>query len=193
MEEVPTDDESADFLLEDQSPYDSGEDSTLMQPNKKATGLHLKLLLFFTLFKIPHSAMAYLLNALLEEGIDVPRSVYLLQKVTEREDKKVKIARSTLNCGGDFAYRYLSIFNNLLFCIENNLLKFRDLYNAIDITINIDGLPLFHSSPVSLWPILFSVRNMSFIKPLPVAIYVGVGKPDFSGFLKELIAELFNN
>lgn len=130
--------------------------------------------------------MDYLLQSLKEEGVSVPSSVYMLNKM--RSSSKVDVLCSVLKCGGQMAY--LSIQDNLIFCIKNNLLLFEEKFNKLSLSINIDGLPLFRSSPVCLWPILFSFRNFSFKKPLPIAVYAGTGKPDFSGFLDQLCSEL---
>ena len=58
----------------------------------------------------------------------------------------------------------------------------------VDIKINIDGLPLFKSSPINLWPILMLVPGVSH--PLPLAIFAGIGKPDLLPFLNRLCSEI---
>lgn len=146
-----------------------------------------KLYMFFTIFGISNRAMSYLLAILEEEGLNVPSSVYLLKKPFSC-DKKVDVIKSTLNCGGEFVY--LSIEDNIKYCIDNNLIQLTDKYTEFRIMLNIDGLPLFRSSPVNIWPILVSFRDYDFGKPLPVGVYVGVKKPDFSGFVSQLHSEL---
>ena len=53
--------------------------------------------------------------------------------------------------------------------------------------VNIDGLPLFKSSSLQLWPIL--IRFSSF-KPVPVALYCGYKKPDMGEYLAEFVGEI---
>ena len=56
-----------------------------------------------------------------------------------------------------------------------------------NLTVNIDGLPLFKSSSLQLWPIL--IRFSSF-KPVPVALYCGYKKPDMGEYLVEFVDEM---
>ena len=53
--------------------------------------------------------------------------------------------------------------------------------------VNIDGLPLFKSSSLQLWPVL--IRFSSF-KPVPVALYCGYKKPDMGEYLAEFVGEI---
>lgn len=163
------------------------EPSTSSQSQKVEATLAEKLLYFFHFFSISHRAMEYLLASLREEGIDVPASVYLLRKC-EKSNKQSIILKSVLDCGGNLAY--LSIKDNICFCLRNGLIYFSEKFNIININLNIDGMPLFRSSPVTLWPILMSFKDLNFKKPLPVAIYSGGSKPDFSDFIKNLCDEL---
>jgi hypothetical protein len=49
-----------------------------------------------------------------------------------------------------------------------------------------DGMPLFKSSKIELWPILFKLKNCTYTRPLPIAIFCGIGKPDLLPFLEQL-------
>lgn len=58
----------------------------------------------------------------------------------------------------------------------------------IDLTINIDGLPIFKSSKTHFWPILAKLYDS---EPFLVALYYGNSKPDpVHDYLFDLIAEL---
>lgn len=46
----------------------------------------------------------------------------------------------------------------------------------VEININIDGLPLFDSSRVEFWPILFNIHEKYDIPPMVIGIYCGKGK-----------------
>jgi len=51
--------------------------------------------------------------------------------------------------------------------------------------INVDGIPLFHSANVSLWPILGSVLDFQ-ARPFPVAIFCSKNEPtSVDEFLKD--------
>jgi hypothetical protein len=75
--------------------------------------------------------------------------------------------------------------------IANNIIKIQEsdtnlIY--IDASVNIDGLPLFKSSPLSLWPILIDFDHKGI--PLPISVYCGYGKPNFEEFLPPFINEV---
>lgn len=56
--------------------------------------------------------------------------------------------------------------------------------------INIDGLPLFKSSNVSLWPILAIIKEEN-PDPFPVGIWCGQSKPNSANdFLKKIVDEM---
>lgn len=60
----------------------------------------------------------------------------------------------------------------------------------IIVNVNIDGLPLFKSSNISLWPILGLITNQRDSTPFPIAIFSGKGKPiNCSEFLDDFLKE----
>lgn len=92
---------------------------------KTATCFADKLRYFYHAFNISHRAMDYLLTTLREEGLDVPKSVYLLNK--EKEESVVPVIKSVLDCGGNLAY--MSIQDNIAYCIRNGYINFKNDYN----------------------------------------------------------------
>lgn len=67
-----------------------------------------------------------------------------------------------------------------------------DNLNTIELSINVDGLPIFNSSIKGYWPILGAIVNKEFknSKPFPIGIFYGKGKPnDEEDFLKYFIEE----
>ncbi|XP_047128576.2 uncharacterized protein LOC124809079 [Hydra vulgaris] len=174
-----------DTSYESEVPLEDNDES-----NKKSKGdfssLHTKLLYFCLLYKLSKSAILCLLTILNEEGVDVPISVYLFKK--PQVATKVQVLKNSLSCGGNFGY--LSIFENLSYCIKNSLVTFKTQYVNLKIKVGIDGIPIFKSSPVHIWPILFIMRNVGFNKPFPIAVYAGLSKPNFSGFIEKLHEEL---
>ena len=82
-------------------------------------------------------------------------------------------------CGGDFIY--LGIKSGVLRCSE-----FRG-QRKVSLLVNIDGLPLFKSSDVEVWPILGTVNRGD---PFVIALWSGSGKPQsVLEFLKEFLTE----
>jgi len=60
----------------------------------------------------------------------------------------------------------------------------------LELQINVDGIPLFKSSGVSLWPILCLVKNMTIKIPFVVGKYCGKEKPQSaSEFLADFVEE----
>ena len=58
------------------------------------------------------------------------------------------------------------------------------------LSINIDGVPLFKSSGIQLWPILCSVRQF---EPFVVAVFCGDAKPNsVQEYISEYVSELAN-
>ena len=79
-------------------------------------------------------------------------------------------------------YSYFGILNAL---VDNKLLFQPD--RTIDLQINIDGIPLFHSRSDSFWPILMTANGSD---PLLVALFYGKGKPSsIEGFMYDFVEE----
>lgn len=73
--------------------------------------------------------------------------------------------------------------------LTHNIGQVKDV-KAVEITLNIDGLPMFHSSSYSLWPVLCCVANVTPSQVFPVALYGGKAKPANMEFLSEAVHEL---
>lgn len=63
--------------------------------------------------------------------------------------------------------------------------------NEVNISINIDGLPLTKSSGSQFWPILIKINELEKVEPFPVGMYHGENKPTNSNmFLLRFIEEM---
>eukprot|EP00111_Clytia_hemisphaerica_P018966 TCONS_00056088-protein len=67
------------------------------------------------------------------------------------------------------------------------LLSFYDNLDCIALFVNIDGLPLFKSSTINLWPILIQFHNF---KPISVAFFCGKSEPPFNEFMHDFIVQM---
>ncbi|XP_043480494.1 uncharacterized protein LOC122510127 isoform X1 [Leptopilina heterotoma] len=89
---------------------------------------------------------------------------------------------------GEFVYFGLEkgIINSLNEEIHNS--------DTIWLQINADGLPLFKSNSLHLWPILCKIHyEPDIYKPLPVAIFSGTTKPMcIDDYLEEFVIDLDN-
>lgn len=82
---------------------------------------------------------------------------------------------------------YLGILNQLLFRLSGG---FKKTVTKILLQINIDGLPLFKSSNIELYPILGLCPDLNDERPFLIACFSGTGKPDpLDGFLRPFINE----
>ena len=63
-----------------------------------------------------------------------------------------------------------------------------NVFKTVKAIVNVDGLPMFRSSPLSLWPILMSFGCSR--EPFPIALHYGFGKPSLMPFLQDFITEV---
>ncbi|XP_071139291.1 uncharacterized protein [Mytilus edulis] len=110
------------------------------------------------------SSLDALLEILRKQGLRLPKDSRTLLK-TPRSINTIK------KCGGD--YLYLGLETGLLKVISENLDHFKNVHEIL-LSINIDGLPLFKSSGIQLWPILCSIKKF---EPFVVAVYCSDSKP----------------
>ena len=90
----------------------------------------------------------------------------------------------TESCDGQYVY----------FGIESGVSKvlvqnptYRAANTTIELKVNIDGIPLYKSSPAQFWPILVSIDTF---EPFLVALYYGKKKPSsLNEYLKDFIEE----
>ena len=190
--------DSDEFEFEFQDSFYESDDESDEEKTKVKLTLAQDLLLFMVMFNCSKAMMSYLLEMLTRHGIDVPKTVYLLKK--ERVDGTVAnpsvFPIPTETDGGKFAY--LSILENLKFAFKTKYLQLKSPLCNLKIQVFIDGLPLFKSSKLQLWPILFKISpnaseyllKCSF--PLPIAVFCGFSKPKLMPFLDNLVKELMD-
>ena len=137
--------------------------------------LHTDLAEWATTTSQTHAALNALLGILRTHGHTLPKdSRTLLQTPSGFEIKNI--------CGGQYTYHGLEP-GILQFLTQNTWFT-----SSVDLTINIDGLPIFKSSKTHFWPIL---AKFSTFDPFLVALYYGNSKPDpVHDYLHDLIAEL---
>lgn len=74
------------------------------------------------------------------------------------------------------------------YCLES---YFKSLDISISLNINIDGIPIYKSSKIQFWPILFTIHEIKNFTPMVVGIYCGDSKPgSIQTYLQRLVEEL---
>jgi len=103
-------------------------------------------------------------------------------------------ARIPLKTSSKFHVQDLEIGQFVYFGIKNSIIRNGSQIlnlNIIELIFNIDGLPLFKSCNMQLWPILALIHNSKSRKPFVIEIFCGISKPrPLSTFLNDFINEL---
>lgn len=128
-------------------------------------------------FKPNRESVDSLLRILRKQNLDVPACYNSLIKNPD------KIVLRTVAPGQYWHYG-----------IKNQMRKINDLiyeHDKVILDVNIDGLPLFKSSNLSLWPILAKVVNISNIKVFLVGAFLGSKKPtSVENYLHDFVIEV---
>ena len=127
---------------------------------------------------IPGVYVSSLLKILNQHGLRVPKDHRTLLHTPTSVDVKEK-------CGG--RYIYLGIATGLTHILECDNAAIYNR-NAIELKVNVDGLPLFKSSKIECWPILGSFAHY---KPFVIALFCGTTKPtDVHEYLRDFTDEM---
>ncbi|XP_028415165.1 uncharacterized protein LOC114538214 [Dendronephthya gigantea] len=135
-------------------------------------------------FMIKHNALDGLLSVLKENGHpNLPLT-----------------ARALLHTSRNITIQEKSGMEYVYFPLANQLLKHFKKYpsdiiartNSLEISLNVDGLPLFKSSRKCLWPVLCAIVNITPVVVFPVVLTCGNSKPVDLDFLDDLIGDLNN-
>lgn len=146
----------------------------------------------------PVSLVERLANWSIEFGVSLVALTALLSLLRLYHPELPKDARTILQtkteykihqkCGGLYHYRGIltAIGNTLTQLIE----KVADGF-TFKLQINIDGLPLFRSTNLQLWPILGLLLNVPMKEPVVIGLFCGTKKPNAPDeFLRDFTHEL---
>jgi len=133
------------------------------------------------LHNISGKALADLLAILIAAGLDLPKDPRTLLGTPVNSNVISK-------AGG--LYYYFGVVDSVcqvLKCLPDSALNGIE---TLTLHVNIDGLPLFNSSTVSLWPILGMIRELP-CEPLVYAVFSGTEKPKSAAeFLDDFVREM---
>lgn len=168
--------------------FDELESPLFSENELDESTLNDDLIYFFLTFSISRRGMQWLLDILRKHGCDVATSPFMLFKDLKKRKFNNLILQSD-------KLAYISVEDNIRYCIEKKLLdpninETVGTSRSLRVIFNIDGVPLFNGSRLSLWPITMIIENIKQCFPLPVAIHCGFDKPDMNVFLEEFMKEL---
>ena len=125
-------------------------------------------------YRVSQKAVYSLLHILRTYGCNVPQDPRTLLKTP-------RSVATDSRCSG--SYIYLGVEQGIKCILNSNIYT----GTTIRLIINIDGLPLYKSSSVGVWPIL---ARFGDLHPFVVAIYCGEGKPtNVNDYLKDFCEE----
>jgi hypothetical protein len=127
---------------------------------------------------VTHSAVGALLKILKPYHPSLPLDPRILLKTSSNYNiKQIE--------GGE--YCHIGIERGLQYLIGNS----SSPVDNLELQINVDGIPLFESSSVSLWPILCLVRNIDFKEPAVIGLFCGKQKlGNAAEFLSDSISDM---
>ncbi|XP_064462236.1 uncharacterized protein LOC135372668 [Ornithodoros turicata] len=142
-----TDCEDARRDAERNMPSETNFGTASIFSSPEATTLAAQLALWAVQARIPLQHLSSLLCILCQYQSDLPRDARTLLS-TPRNGKTDSL------CGGEFVY--LGILNSIKRLLNGGL-PFSS--QALNLQINVDGLPLYHSQNTCFWPILVAVQE----------------------------------
>ncbi len=141
-----------------------------------------ELALWATEYQIKQNAVDRLLKLMKKFfHLDLPSTARTLLNTAKEVDIMAK---------SGMEYHYFGLASELLKHFKMYPLHKRTQVNAIEVSLNVDGLPLFRSSSVTLWPVLCAIVNIKPAVVFPVALTCGTTKPTDLEFLMETILDL---
>ena len=134
------------------------------------------------LYQIKHNAVDSLLKILKESGHDqLPGSARSLIKTA----RYVPITEKS-----GMEYIYFPVKEELMRQFLRYPTMMKESVTTLEISLNIEGLPLFKSSNKTLWPVLCGIMNVQPVAIFPVALTYGRSKPTDLLFLQDTVDEL---
>ena len=166
--------------LLDQNQYCSSDSESETSPTS-AQPLESELALWVNEYQVKHNAVDSLLRVLQKHGhSDLPSTARtLLGSATE--------VITEIRSGMD--YIYFGVQTEIVKHFRSYPLDYRNSIEKLEVSLNIDGLPLFTSSKRTVWPILCGLM-LKPMKIFPLALLCGETKPANLDFLQETVNDL---
>ena len=172
--------------IESNSDCSTDSDCMIGVENEVAdSGIHRQLADWAVKYNITLTALAALLCILRPHFCFLPADPRTLLKTP------TDYCVTLMSNGGQYCYMGIAKGLNNLLQVCNSALY--DSFQTLRLQFNVDGLPLFKSSGIQLWPILCMVKNLKISDPFVIALYCGKEKPgNAAEFMKDFIADMNN-
>nr|CAK26780.1 TPA: transposase domain-containing protein [Ciona intestinalis] len=158
--------------------YDSSESD-----NEEGNKLRNNLINWVNAHQIKHNAVDELLKILKQNGHPDLCSTSRTLMSTPRS--------ITITVKSAMEYYYFNILHQIVSIVHMySTAKETNNLDVLDLSINIDGLPVFSSTKSSFWPVLACITNITPQIVFPVAICYGASKPSNLDFLSDTIEHI---
>ena len=158
------------------------DDQSLDLDNESIEKLKPQLANWVAQFNIQARAVCALLEILRRQKLDLPKDYRTLMAIP--------INYSIKNIVGGHYY-YNRIKKGFLSLLGDKNLNQVKKNSCLSLHVNVDGLPLFQSSKVQLWPILGIFREFKDLGPFVIALFSGVNNPSsIDAYLQLFIDEI---
>lgn len=161
---------------------DESESSSCVSDNFDDYDLPKLLAEWAITFNISLSALGTLLGLLVPYHPQLPIDPRTLLH-TPRSTAVKQLADGETDC-------HIGIAHSLKLILDESAISNFANESVLKIQLNIDGLPIFKSSGLQLWPILGILKGICDSKPFTIGVYAGNKKPTcMNNYLDEFIKE----
>ncbi|KAK9977262.1 hypothetical protein ABG768_019083 [Culter alburnus] len=178
-EESDWDDNLVEDIDLDENDTTDQEDLTDMEEDKSS--LATDLATWASKFQVKNNAVDHLLKVLQQHGhTDLPSTARTLLKTPRHV--------ATIHKSG-MEYFHYPLHQKLLEHLEKYPVEELQDHDTIDLSFNVDGLPLFKSSGKVMWPVLCAIHlNPTVV--FPTTLTCGNNRPNDLYFLEDFVADL---
>ena len=166
---------------ENEDYYSYDEDSEEEDLEEEPFNLREELAHWALQYNISNAALRALLQILRSCGLDLPKDPRTLLQTPINYDIKDL-------AGGK--YCHIGLESNIKSVLNSTLCDTTSITH-LTLHINVDGLPIFDSSSVHVWPILGRIKEFPDCEPFAIGIYSGTKKPTSADeYLRDFVDEI---
>lgn len=132
----------------------------------------------------------------LENNVSLTALTNLLKNLNKFHPTLPKTAETLMKTKRNFEIQSMGSGKFHHFGLENSIFNVMKSDNfvissgTVSLNVNVDGLPLYHSSRTQFWPILCYLEEDSSKMPSIISLYCGSSKPPIEDFLSYFISDM---